>query len=119
MVDRLAHFRSPAKAETSKFIPYFKLGLGEDCKERVASLMSNFSFYFPGSWGGNNGNVRSVKVNLFRLVTSCTDLAAQSQGGVSEPSGYQDHTSCLLFEPQSHWLSIRQPIRLKHSFQEG
>jgi len=57
VVDRLASVWSPAKVEAARFIPYFKLGLGEDCKERVKSLMLNLSFHFPGSWGGENGNV--------------------------------------------------------------
>lgn len=75
MVDRLAIVRSPAKVEAAKFIPHYELGLGEKCQARVKSLLENFSFHFPGSWGGPNGQVRLPFVSSITVATSLIGLA--------------------------------------------
>jgi len=53
--------RSPAKAEAAKQVPYYQLGLGEGCKECVASLFDNLQFHFAGTWS-SEGNVSVYSV---------------------------------------------------------
>lgn len=54
---RLSLVRAPAKVEASNAVPYYKLGLGPNCEERVRSLMTKLVFHMPGSWGGASQNV--------------------------------------------------------------
>lgn len=71
-------------------IPYYKLGLGNDCKQCVALLTKDFSFHMPGEWGGEGGNV-SFALRLNKRLTHCTGLAgmeAKWKGGVPLPCSH-------------------------------
>ncbi|KAH6912305.1 hypothetical protein BKA70DRAFT_1219437 [Coprinopsis sp. MPI-PUGE-AT-0042] len=50
VVDRLVLLRNPVKVAGAQTIPLFKLGLGEECKERIAALCPLYVYVFPGVW---------------------------------------------------------------------
>ena len=56
-VSRLPTLRAPAKEFGDGCVPYYKLGLGKECIDRVESLSAKHTYVFPGMWGGNDGNV--------------------------------------------------------------
>jgi hypothetical protein len=59
-IDRLSTQRAPAKREAEKFIPYYKLGLGKECEERVESLFLHHAYVFPGTWGSGEHDSNTV-----------------------------------------------------------
>jgi hypothetical protein len=60
-IDRLSTLRAPAKREAEKCIPYYKLGLGKECEERVQSLFLHHSYVFPGTWGSGEHDSNMVR----------------------------------------------------------
>ncbi|KAH6906002.1 hypothetical protein BKA70DRAFT_1224936 [Coprinopsis sp. MPI-PUGE-AT-0042] len=50
VVDRLVLLRNPAKIAGAQTVPLFKLGLGEECKERIGALFPLYVYVFPGVW---------------------------------------------------------------------
>ena len=50
----------PAKREAEKRVPYYKLGLGKECEERVQSLFLHYSYVFPGTWGSGERDSNMV-----------------------------------------------------------
>ncbi len=57
--------------EAAKCLPSYQLGVGQNCKERVESLLQDLRFHIPGTWGGDNGN---VSIREFTLCTKTTLL---------------------------------------------
>jgi hypothetical protein len=60
LVNRLALLRGPAKRYGGKAVPLFKLGLGEECKGRVAALFLDSRYVFPGLWRHLDGKETNV-----------------------------------------------------------
>ena len=56
-VSWLSTLRGPAKEFGDGCVPYYKLRLGKECIDRVESLSAKHTYVFPGTWGGNDGNV--------------------------------------------------------------
>ncbi|KAJ3525551.1 hypothetical protein NMY22_g10529 [Coprinellus aureogranulatus] len=52
IVDRLATHRHKAAKYAHSQVSFFKLGLGEECRERVGIVSSMHAYIFPGRWTG-------------------------------------------------------------------
>ncbi|KAH6866129.1 hypothetical protein BKA70DRAFT_1500328 [Coprinopsis sp. MPI-PUGE-AT-0042] len=62
LLGRIALLRTPAKVAGANSIPWFRLGLGDECGLRVESLLKDRAYVFPGSWKQVEGKETNIWV---------------------------------------------------------
>jgi len=95
VLDCLSSVQGPAKTEAAKCLPAYQLGLGENCKQHVESLMKDLKFHIIGSWGGVNGNVSNFWIHLSNFLIEL-GVATTAKECIQAPCIHSNHQGCLL-----------------------
>ncbi|KAF9522132.1 hypothetical protein CPB83DRAFT_899892 [Crepidotus variabilis] len=83
VVDQFSGLRMPAKTEAAKQLPFYNLGLGETCKQCVASLFKDLRFHMNGTWGGDSGH--EWQHDTKSAFTSCALINTIKEAYFSNP----------------------------------